>query len=99
MGMTLSLAQELASRKIRVVGVAPALVKTPMAWRHVAGMTAKTWEEILACHPLGIGRPADVAAAVAFLASEDARWISGVTLPLGWMPSFPISLGETGESR
>jgi len=31
-----------------------------------------------------------VAAAVAFLASSEARWISGITLPLGWMPSYPL---------
>ena len=33
---------------------------------------------------------ADVANAVAFLASDEARWITGVTLPLGWAPSFAL---------
>ncbi|NIP85291.1 MAG: SDR family oxidoreductase [Planctomycetales bacterium] len=89
-GMTQSLAVEMADQGVRVVGVAPALVRTPMAARHVQRLTADAWEKLQACHPLGIGVTQDVAAAVAFLASNEARWISGVTLPLGWMPSYPL---------
>jgi NAD(P)-dependent dehydrogenase (short-subunit alcohol dehydrogenase family) len=40
-----------------------------------------------------MGRPDDVAAAVAFLASSDARWITGITLPLGWAPHYPLPTG------
>ncbi|MEK6247155.1 MAG: SDR family oxidoreductase [Planctomycetales bacterium] len=87
-GLTQSLAAEYADRKIRVVGVAPALVRTPMIAPYVNNVTSADWEQIQRCHPLGIGLPDDVAAAVAFLASADARWISGVTLPLGWMPAW-----------
>jgi NAD(P)-dependent dehydrogenase (short-subunit alcohol dehydrogenase family) len=89
-GFTQSLAWELAPRGIRVVGVAPALVYTPMVAKHVRSLTEATRERIEACHPLGVGAPQDVAAAVAFLASEEARWITGVTLPLGWAPHFPL---------
>jgi meso-butanediol dehydrogenase/(S,S)-butanediol dehydrogenase/diacetyl reductase len=40
-------------------------------------------ESLKAIYPLGrVGRPEDVAAAVAFLASEDAAWITGITLPV-----------------
>jgi NAD(P)-dependent dehydrogenase (short-subunit alcohol dehydrogenase family) len=92
-GFTQSLAWELAPKGIRVVGVAPGLVHTPMVHKHIAHLTPETWAQIEACHPLGIGRPDDVAAAVAFLASSDARWITGVTLPLGWAPHYPLPTG------
>ena len=90
MGLTQSLAWELAPRGIRVVGVAPGLVHTPMIHKHIEHLTPKTWEQIQACHPLGMGSPHDVAAAVAFLASQDARWITGTTLPLGYAPAFAL---------
>ena len=88
--LTQSLAAEYADRKVRVVGVAPALVRTPMVAPYVENVTAEDWDAIQRCHPLGIGFPEDVAAAVAFLASAEARWISGVTLPLGWIPHWPM---------
>ena len=99
-GFTQSLAMEQAPHGIRAVCVAPALVHTPMLHRHMDHQTPEIVEQIDACHPLGIGAPQDVANAVAFLASSDARWISGVTLPLGWMPTFalpgePFSRGKS----
>ena len=92
-GMTQSVAAELAPRGIRAVCVAPALVHTPMLHRHIDSQTAEVLQQIEACHPLGVGAAHDVAAAVAFLASTEARWITGVTLPLGWLPSFPLPSG------
>ena len=89
-GFTQSLAWELAPQGIRVVAIAPGLVHTPMVHKHVDKLTPQVWNQIEACHPLGMGRPEDVAAAVAFLASSDARWITGVTLPLGWAPHYPL---------
>ena len=89
-GFTQSLAWELAPRGIRVVAVAPGLVHTPMVHKHVDKLTPEIWKQIEACHPLGMGRPDDVAAAVAFLASSDARWITGITLPLGWAQHYPL---------
>jgi NAD(P)-dependent dehydrogenase (short-subunit alcohol dehydrogenase family) len=50
------------------------------------------------CHPLGIGMTHDVAATVAFLASEDARWITGIVLPLGWTPNYPIPESFIGDT-
>jgi NAD(P)-dependent dehydrogenase (short-subunit alcohol dehydrogenase family) len=92
-GFTQSLAWELAPKGVRVVAVAPALVHTPMIHKHIDQLSPEVWSQIEACHPLGMGRPDDVAAAVAFLASSDARWITGVTLPLGWAPHYPLPTG------
>jgi NAD(P)-dependent dehydrogenase (short-subunit alcohol dehydrogenase family) len=92
-GFTQSLAWELAPQGIRVVAVAPGLVHTPMVHKHVSQLTPEIWKQIEDCHPLGMGRPDDVAAAVAFLASADARWITGVTLPLGWAVHYPLPTG------
>ena len=93
-GFTQSLAWELAPKGIRVVAVAPGLVHTPMIHKHVSQLTPEIWAKIEACHPLGMGRPDDVAAAVAFLASADARWITGITLPLGWAYHYPLPTGQ-----
>ena len=87
---TQALAWELCERRIRVVAVAPGLVHTPMVHKHIAHLSAPVMRQIEACHPLGIGSPHDVAAVIAFLASDDARWITGVTLPVGWAPHYPL---------
>jgi 3-oxoacyl-[acyl-carrier protein] reductase len=88
-GFTRAMAIELAP-EVRVVGVAPALVLTPMTFKHVQKLDQETRDDVEKLHPLGIGMPADVAAVVAFLASEEARWITGVTIPLGFTPAYPL---------
>jgi NAD(P)-dependent dehydrogenase (short-subunit alcohol dehydrogenase family) len=61
-----------------------------MTRQYMNGVTPDEWQKVQTSHPLGVGVPEDVAAAVAFLASSEARWITGVTLPLGWTPSFAL---------
>lgn len=76
--LTRTLAGQCAARGVRVNLVAPGTVDTPN-W---AGREAAL-ERAAALYPLGrVGRPEDIAAAVAFLASQDAAWITGVTLPV-----------------
>jgi NAD(P)-dependent dehydrogenase (short-subunit alcohol dehydrogenase family) len=78
LGLTVQLAAELAPR-VRVNAVAPAIVKTRFATALFEGRE----DEVAAHYPLGrLGVPEDVGAAVAFLASDDAAWITGQTLVL-----------------
>jgi 3-oxoacyl-[acyl-carrier protein] reductase len=78
--ITKSLAKELASRKIRVNAINPGLVITEGT--HSAGLAGGDFEkEAIARTPLGrAGRPDDIAPPVSFLASDDARWITGETI-------------------
>jgi len=76
-GLTKSLAQELASRNITVNAVAPGFVETDMTASLSEAVRAKITEAV----PLKrIGRPEDVAAAVNFLVSDDAGYITGHVL-------------------
>jgi NAD(P)-dependent dehydrogenase (short-subunit alcohol dehydrogenase family) len=80
LGLTRCLALELAPEHIRVNCVAPAMVKTEMADQLFKSLSPEQVTEIEQAHPLGIGRPRDVAHAIAFLLSDDARWITGSVL-------------------
>lgn len=75
--LTRSLGMELGPRGIRVVGIAPGFVHTEGNAESAQGMD----EFFIAKTPLGrIGKPRDIAAAVAFAVSEDAAWVTGTTL-------------------
>jgi 3-oxoacyl-[acyl-carrier protein] reductase len=75
--LTRSLAMELGPRGIRVVGIAPGFVHTEGNAESAQGMD----EFFIAKTPLGrVGKPKDIAAAVAFAVSEDAAWVTGRTL-------------------
>lgn len=75
--ITLTLAKELAGRKIRVNAIAPGGVETEGV--HAKGIIGSDFEKaIVAATPLGrLGQPDDVARVAVFLASEDSAWLTG----------------------
>lgn len=76
-GMTKSMAREYASRNITVNSVAPGYIETEMTDL----LDEKTKEQLMAEIPLAcLGSTEDVAGAVAYLASEDGRYVTGQTL-------------------
>jgi NAD(P)-dependent dehydrogenase (short-subunit alcohol dehydrogenase family) len=78
--LTKSLALELAGDGIRVNCIAPAFVESPMFEDMKKLLRAEGLAKIESAHPLGIGRPRDIANAVAFLLADTGRWITGTTL-------------------
>lgn len=85
-GMSRAMAAYYAPRGVRVNVVAPGLVATPMSRR--AQESAHIQARLAQLQPLtgAMGAPEDVAAAAAYLASDDARFVTGVVLPVdgGW---------------
>lgn len=76
-GLTKTLSMELGKKGITVNAIAPGFIETAMTQE----IPEKIRTEIIASIPVGRpGEPEDIAAAVAFLASEEAGFISGVTL-------------------
>jgi 3-oxoacyl-[acyl-carrier protein] reductase len=78
--ITRALAKELGPWKIRVNAINPGYIVTEGT--QSAGMTGSDFErQVIKDTPLGrAGQPEDVAAPVSFLASDDARWITGETI-------------------
>ena len=81
-GMTLSLARELGPKGIRVNAVAPGIIETDM----MKAVPQEVIEPMIARVPLRrLGKPEDIANAFAFLASDEAAYISGVVLSVDGM--------------
>ena len=79
-GITRVLAKELGPRKIRVNSINPGVVETEGT--HSAGIIGSDFErQAVQQTPLGrFGQPADIAPVAVFLASDDARWVTGEIL-------------------
>jgi 3-oxoacyl-[acyl-carrier protein] reductase len=76
-GFTKSVARELASRNVTCNAVAPGFIETAMT----DGITEEARSRLTAQIPVGrLGTPENVAAAVAFLASEEAAYVTGHVL-------------------
>lgn len=89
--LTRTLAGQCAARGVRANLIAPGTVDTPNWHGREASLRRAAPH-----YPLGrVGRPEDIAAAVAFLASSDASWITGVTLPV----DGGILIGNVGLRR
>ena len=71
---TRGFSEELSDRKIRINAVAPGAVNTPMLWNNP---NVKSGAEKITG---AVGEPEDIAAAICFLASSEARFITGTTL-------------------
>jgi meso-butanediol dehydrogenase/(S,S)-butanediol dehydrogenase/diacetyl reductase len=82
--LTRSMAVDYASRGLRVNAVCPAVIETDLNREMLAERRAQgTYDALLKRHPLGcFGEPVDAVNAALFLASDEARWITGVALPV-----------------
>lgn len=75
-GLVRSAAASYASRNVRVNAIAPGLVDTPLAKPLLGSEAARAFSEKL--HPLGrVGRPENIAGAIAWLLSEEGSWVTG----------------------
>ena len=86
-GFGMALARESARKGVTVNTVSPGYCDTPL----VAAVAETVREQIIADIPVGrLGSPADIARAVAFLAADDAGYITGANLPVngGYFMSF-----------
>jgi NAD(P)-dependent dehydrogenase (short-subunit alcohol dehydrogenase family) len=79
-GLVRAAALELARDKVRVNAVLPGQFESPMVEKNAAQFLPEQIRAIQEKHPLGIGRAEDVAAAIAFLLADTARWITGSCL-------------------
>jgi 2-hydroxycyclohexanecarboxyl-CoA dehydrogenase len=88
--MTRSMAVELGRQGITVNSVSPGFIDTPMARRAIDGdLFPVPYEQIIASYPIPrLGRPEEIAAAVAFFASEDAGYVTGQLLGVNGGTAF-----------
>jgi NAD(P)-dependent dehydrogenase (short-subunit alcohol dehydrogenase family) len=79
--MTKGLAREFAKSGIRVNAVSPSLTMTDFAQRQLDRLAAGTLERVVAMTPIGrVGQAQEIAAVIAFLASEEASFVAGHVL-------------------
>lgn len=77
--LTQQIASEVSKDGIRAVAIAPAYIKTPL----MQSLSQDVIDNLVSLHPIGrLGEPIEVARTVLFLASDDASFITGITLPI-----------------
>jgi gluconate 5-dehydrogenase len=82
LGMVRSLASEVSSLGIRINAIAPGWIDTPLLRKALVNNKERE-QKILERTPMGkFGQPEDIAAAASFLCSSDAKFITGVILPV-----------------
>ena len=81
-GGTKSMAVELAPKNIRVNCLMPGVVETEMTAKSFQALPEESRQEIIKKHPLGLGKPGDIAHLCMFLLSDAARWITGAAIPI-----------------
>ena len=79
-GLTRTAAKELARKGVTVNAICPGFIETEMT----KGVPANVWDQMISRIPMGyVGKPADVANLVAFLASDEASYITGECIRVG----------------
>ena len=80
--LTANMAIHFGPDGIRVNAIAPGTVRTPI-WTERVAANPRIFERLARWYPLGrVGEPDDIARAALFLSSDEASWITGVTLPV-----------------
>jgi NAD(P)-dependent dehydrogenase (short-subunit alcohol dehydrogenase family) len=83
--LTKALAYEMAPDGVRVNAIAPGVIETPLTQHSLGSDETADW--IVSCVPVGrVGRPDDIAGVASFLASDDAEYVTGISVPVdgGW---------------
>ena len=75
-----AMALELAKKNIRVNCILPGVVETEMSNKMFEKLSEESKKSIIDMHPLGLGKPEDIASACVFLLSDASRWITGTNL-------------------
>jgi len=75
-----AIALELVKKNIRVNCILPGVVETEMSNKIFENLPEESKKSIINMHPLGLGRPEDIAYACTYLLSDFAKWVTGTNL-------------------